>query len=691
MRPVRNTPAPSRRRAAATAAVLLLVLQSAGTCDWAARLEEFAARATARPTLAGESHPFILLSTEQIAPLRARVTREPAKSWLGQLKRRIDDSDPTALDPGARLRLARDSALHYALTDNAADADRAAKLLANTPLLDDAVNTNDGLHTFVGRVPQYCEAYDLLKTTLPADTLTWQINPDDDAAIRKHIANMARWLRENRPFWYDVTRNNWAIRQYAALTLATMTIADGTSDASADEVRNWFEYARDEALRSLDAQVCPEGAFAEGCGYMNYAAENYLPMFFALRNLLNEDLFATPRYRDNFEWLTKLRMPSGHLPNFDDAPLGQFPTHYLTSAYTDAGLIEWDWQRAGSPTMDLCRALCWHDDRVAPAPPAIDPCMILPEAGNAILRSSWDADATYMLLLAEHGQSRTSGYGHEHPDNTSFLIEAFGEVLALDSGYIDFANHALVNKPESHNLILIDETGPPFLQVGNQPLIVDQDAFIANATIDGDVPRCTVRTNYANMEILRTILMPGRDHFVIVDNLRPISTATPRKFSWLLHGNAGVAEADRGTGGSFELGNNFARWTRPSGVALQLWLTSSAGPPAIRERFDTDGEHYRHQLTGHGPTSILRHRTAQGVINADDVVFLAVLVPARSSADLPRVHETSHDATLAFELEYPGKTRVETITISRNGPGRPRISISATNADGAVIYESTSD
>lgn len=694
---IQRAPVPARdeqRRSplivAATALIGITTLLFAGTCESTDSMPD---RAPApQSPLTHESHPFILLTTNQVASVRERKKRPPAKAWFDQLQARCSDGGNTQTpnDASSRLSLARDAALCYILTGDTTKAERAAKLLAALPLLDDAVNTNSGFHTFVGHVPRYCEAYDLLKTSSAAENLTWRIEPDDEAAIRNHIASMARWLHDNRPFWYDFARNNWAIRQYAALAIATMTIADGTPSASPDELRHWFDYARDETLRSLDTQVCAEGAFAEGCGYMNYAAENYLPMFFAMRNLLGDDWFALPRFRTNFEWLTKIRMPAGRLPNFDDAPLGNFPTHYLTSAYPDAGLFEWDWQRAGAPATDLCRTICWHDDSVTPKPPDVGPCIVLPKAGNAVLRSSSDADAVYLLLLGEHGQPRTAGFGHEHPDNTSFMIEAFGEQLAIDSGYIDFANHTLVNKPDSHNLILIDGAGPALLQVGNQPLIVDQDAYLENAIPDGPVPQCSVRTSYAGINIRRTIFMPGHDHFVIVDSIRPAEPAPPgamHKFSWLLHGNAGVSEPDHGTGGSFEMLENSARWTRPSGITLQAWLTSTAGPPKIQERFDTDGETYRNQLTGHGPTSILRHRTIEGVIEGDAVTFLSILAPARDAEALPSVQDHSTDGNLSFTIQFPGNGRTETVTVEPDPSQPPAVTIKATAPGGSTRYD----
>ncbi len=674
----------------------MLALFVAGACEPSHPTAEPSPLPSAIKSLASESHPFILATQDQIETIRVRTTREPAKTWFEQLQRRCPtDGDIAATtDAGERVRLARNAALCYVLTGDETLANRAARLLAETPLLDNSVTTNDGHHAFVSRVPRYCEAYDLLKVASETDELTWQINAVDDATIRNHIADMARWLRDNRPFWYDFTRNNWAIRQYAALTLCTMTIADGTSEVTPDELKAWYRYAYDETLRSLDVQICDEGAFAEGCSYMNYSAENTLPMFFALRNLLQDDLFALPRFRTNFEWLAKIRTPAGHLPNFDDAPLSQFPVHYLTSAYEDAGRFAWDWERAGSPFFDLCRSICWHDDRVVPDPPMSNPCIALPESGNAVLRSSWEKNAVYLLLLGEHGQARTSGFGHEHPDNTSFLIEAFGEQLAVDSGYIDFANHTLVNKPECHNLILVDNQGPAFIQIGNQPLLVDQDAFLEDAVLEGPIPRCSVRTSYAGMALHRTVFMPGHDHFVIVDSLHSQSLSAGgvrRTFSWLLHGNAGVDESQGGTGGMFDFTHNSARWTRPSGASLDVWLASSAGSTIVRERFDVDGETYRHQLTGHGPSSILRHRTMEGVASGDDIVFLAIVVPAADAASIPEVVETSANDSLSFSIRFPFDGRVETVSVfpqpSGENPAPPDVSIIGTAADGTILYE----
>jgi len=673
-------------------ALALPVVLVASNCDVSHQTVPTAADATPLQRLDREAHPFILLTAETIPAIRERSQREPAKTWTDQLRRRCDSAASITTDASIdeRLQFARDSAMCYVLTGETALAERSAQALADLTLIQDDLNTNDGHHAFVSRVPLYCEAYDLLRSPSQTAKLTWRIDEARDAAIRTNIADMARWLRENRPFWYGFTRNNWAIRQYAALAIATMTIADGAGDARPEDVRAWFEYARSETRAALDTQVCDEGAFAEGCGYMNYAAENYLPMFFAMRNLLHDDWFAIPRYRTNFDWLTKIRTPAGHLPNVDDSPFAQFPTHYLTSVYDDAGRFEWDWRRAGSPVFDLCRAICWRDDTIPPTPSKEAASIALARAGVAVFRSSWDDGAIYLLLVGEHDQPRRAGFGHEHPDNTSFMIEAFGEPLAIDGGYIDFSNHTLVNRPENHNLVLIDGAGPPLVQVGNQPLLVDNDAFIEGANMDGDIPHCTVRTNYANTDVRRTILMPGLDHFVIVDSLRP-GDAREHDFTWALHGNAGANTFENGAGGAFELSDAGARWTRPSGVTLQLWLASSAGRPAISERFDSDGQPYRNQLTGHGPDSIRRHATAQGVVRATDTVFVALLVPTRNSADLPVIEEISGDGAVGVRVSFPSNGRVETIRVTPGADNRARIVIRATMDNGATLYELETD
>ena len=69
-----------------------------------------------------------------------------------------------------------------------------------------------------------------------------------------------------------------------------------------------------------------------------------------------------------------------------------------------------------------------------------------PEAGLALFREDLGPDARYFLLLGEHGPARQHGFDHEHPDATSLLLYAFGEPLPLDSGYINWDHHNLVNR-----------------------------------------------------------------------------------------------------------------------------------------------------------------------------------------------------------------------------------------------------
>ena len=630
------------------------------------------------PAPRGEMHPFVLMRGSDLDGIRARVTRAPARMWFAAVKASADASLALQEVPPAaeRLMRARELGLVYVLTGEAAYAKRSAEWLAGTTLFESFSQTNEQVHTLVGQVPKYCEAYDLLKTSSADARSDWSIDKTTDAAIRANIARMAVWLRGYRPFWYDFVRNNWGIRQYAALCLCAMVLADGVDDGwSAAEVGAWYRWSYAEMMRALDVQIGPGGAVAEGLAYMNYAADNYLPMMFACRNSYRVDLFANPAVRQAHRWLVELRMPSGYLPNFDDAPLGGYPTHYLTSVSQggEAGRFAWDWQSAGSPVFDPVRAICWYDDTITATPPVGPPSVVRPEAGTAVLRSAWSDDALYLLLLGEHGAARVNGFGHEHPDNTSFILEAFGEQLAIDGGYIDFAHHALVNRPYNHNLVLVDGAGPLFVQVDGQPLVVDEDAFLVDHGVDGDMPRCSVRMSYGGMDMCRTVLMPRRRYYVLIDRLSPVAggigelTPPIRRFDWLLHGNAGVPEQAEGTGGSFAVDGSTARWTRPSGVCLQVNLVSSRGGLLFQERKAVDGVYFAHQATGHGPESILRHRAVAGTVRGSSVVFVALLLPARKGADLPTVsHRWSTDA-IGFEVIFPDRSR-ETIRVMPAAP-----------------------
>src|SRR5262249_3987544 len=147
-----------------------------------------------------------------------------------------------------------------------------------------------------------------------------------------------------------------------------------------------------------------------------------------------------------------------------------------------------------------------------------------------------------------------------------FLLHAFGERLLLDPGYLDFGNRGLVNRPQDHNLILVDGAGPvDYLtgsvawrgKAGRPP--VDGNAMLSSTFATSLLDAATVTSRYGPpraraAEVERRFLFADDHYLVVADDV--IGPSHPvRAYTWLVHGNGGET-----SGGTFEQTGVGARW-----------------------------------------------------------------------------------------------------------------------------------
>ncbi len=192
------------------------------------------------------------------------------------------------------------------------------------------------------------------------------------------------------------------------------------------------------------------------------------------------DLWSAPWLERQLAWLVRLMLPDGTMPGFDDnSPGGRFFFGAMVGKGVTLGpLFRWAWRRSGyysSGSVDQAPLLlATFDDKVPEATPAATgwpASFAMPHAGQVIFRSGWGKKDTQAMVLCEHGkaagwtQNRWGDFidgaaGHEHPDPGAFSLFAGGERLIIDSGYLGWDQHTLVNNPENHNILLVDGKGP---------------------------------------------------------------------------------------------------------------------------------------------------------------------------------------------------------------------------------------
>lgn len=573
------------------------------------------------PPLPAETHPGLLFSAADLPVLRQRLEREPYATWGRTVMQRARTTPGVFTEERDKVRWAKSLAFAYLMTDSLHFAQRATELL-----LDVRFPPRDGdmgePHHEGETIAIYATAYDMLHPFLESD-------PEALRDIRDLLAEAAQRIYAGIPVTVGPLTiplhltphlSNWHVRAYGGLGLAALALSE--YDGAGDGPQAWAERAHDMVTGTFAYQIkAADGGFAEGPFYLRYAADVYLPYLVAVRRRLGIDLFLDPRVRRTHAWSLNLRLPSGRRPNVGDAHLDDFYGHYLASVDPDGPVYRWDWENnsAGLYVRPFAEmdAIALFDDSIPARPPEHGPSVFMPGAGDAVFRSDWSAAAVYLLLRGEHGPVRSRSLAHGHPDETSFILYAGGEMLALDGGYIEFTQRHKVNTAAHHNLVLIDGEGPPIHTLFGEQVGAGNDAWIRDAFSTALLDYAEVETRYQDTDVRRRVFFPGHRYFVIADEL---VSQRDRQFEWRLHGNGGGT-----SGGTYDRLDGLARWQRP-GAELLAFL------PPLPGRTFAEGEashsfNYREELTH----TVLKVRQ-QG----ESAAFLAVLYPLPAGEMEPR-------------------------------------------------------
>ena len=95
----------------------------------------------------------------------------------------------------------------------------------------------------------------------------------------------------------------------------------------------------------------------------------------------------------------------------------------------------------------------WCEPSVAATPPRLEPAFRFSDRSTTFLRSGTAFGDTLFAL-----QTSAMRQGHDHRDRNSFILEAFGERLAIDPGQIGYADpaHQELKKAFLHSTLTVD-------------------------------------------------------------------------------------------------------------------------------------------------------------------------------------------------------------------------------------------
>ncbi|MEN6347568.1 MAG: DUF4962 domain-containing protein [Armatimonadia bacterium] len=311
---------------------------------------------------------------------------------------------------------------------------------------------------------------------------------------------------------------------------------------------------------------------------------------------------------------------------------GQGALLYALSSVYDNPYFRWyaEKTRGASAGGPLAFTL-YRPDLKAKAPSDLPQARSFPRAGWVAMHSNMaDPSSDVLLLLHSSPYGSTS---HNHANQNAFVIEAFGEALAISSGYYQRygSPHHMewTWQTKAHNSILVDGEGQvprSFASKGRIAEFQNNDGF-CYATGDATAAYGGRLTKFQ-----RHVLFCRPDYFVILDELE---SAKPSTFQWLLHAKSPMALAQAQQQVTISQGQARLRvqFLTPEGLAFTQDDKFTVAP----DKADSPNQY---------------HFTATTSAPASTVRILTVLTPYREGGEaaLPACKLLSAEGGLALQV-----------------------------------------
>ena len=425
-----------------------------------------------------EAHPRLLASVADFLRLRNLVRSDPtASTMFAALKAQADamlgDPPPAHALPlldTSRLCLRRiyTLALLYKITEEKAYRERALQELLTAAAFPDW--QPDAFLALAEMTHAVAIGYDWLYDDLSdADRVTLA-----HALVKKGLNEAVVAYQSNA--WWTRANNNWNLVCNAGVGLGALAVADYERQ-TADFIVKRSIASLPVAMRSY----APDGGWAEGPGYWNYATSYVVYYLAGLQSALGTDfgLARMAGFAHTGDFKVYLLGPGGAFDFADSHPdVFTSPAMYWLAAHFDQPTYAWlelallreHANGAGYPkfTLDPLQyslGLLWYDPAWSSAP--------APDAGSwplskvftgvhvAFLRTSWtDPRALWIGLKGGDNQAN-----HSHLDAGSFVLDKRGVRWALDLGADNYSlpGYFRANRytyyrtgSASHNTVLIN-------------------------------------------------------------------------------------------------------------------------------------------------------------------------------------------------------------------------------------------
>ncbi len=493
------------------------------------------------------------------------------------------------------------------------------------------------------------------------DWLHDELSDEERADVRTSLLIRTRDIAEHaicnakiHLFPYD----SHAVRS-VSLTIIPACIALLGEDED-DEAREWLHYSIEFLSTVYSPWGDSEGGWAEGTNYWMMGIAYLIDSANRLKSFAGIDLYTRPFFRNTGDFPLYCKAPNTRRSTFgDDSTQGDLPCIKTGlnlrqfAGVTGNGAYQWycDENLRLNPDTEMAfYNWGWWDTRFDEMAfqtdfPVIDATP--PESGFRHFKGiGWVGVQHAMADPDNHIQFvfKSSPFGsisHSHGDQNAFCLAAYGEDMAIQSGYYVAFNSSMHRnwrrQTRSKNAILINGKGQYAEKDKARAMtatgrIVTAEQRDDHILIVGDATPAYQSLSPEVTRAVREVYFVRNSYFVIVDE---IDAETPVTVEWLLHAN-----------NRFELGKSSFRHTGERAGFYGQVVWSEGGKPVI-DQFtdfpDVDPADYEGLpvstcLTAHYPAAT-RHRIA------------TLLVPYR--LDAPKrifnfMDDQGYDADLYF-------------------------------------------
>ncbi|MBM4042589.1 MAG: DUF4962 domain-containing protein, partial [Planctomycetes bacterium] len=228
------------------------------------------------------------------------------------------------------------------------------------------------------------------------------------------------------------------------------------------EARNWLEYVLKIYWSVFPAWAQDDGGWQEGPGYWSAYMSFALHFATPLLKATGENITRKPFFHNTPYYKLYTNPPAARMSPFGDGqhgPAGAGPLMYAFSTLLRDPYIRWyaEAQKSGPGSGAMGFAL--FDPSLQPKPPSDLPqARCFPGAGLVAMHTNLADPKNDVWLVM-----RSSPFGsisHGHADQNAFCIEAFGEALAIPSGYYPWYgsphHESWTRETKAKNCITID-------------------------------------------------------------------------------------------------------------------------------------------------------------------------------------------------------------------------------------------